>query len=233
MASQIGPIAPGETARLNYKPPAASANVLGPVLALITDNRGQNITPAYGAKLLCRLSSGEIFFDSQLAVDTDGSRFAAQDATGQAGTAWSPGGHAIDADAVPYFSINIPTFHNPKVGIRKGDLAIVIWNGVIAYAVLADVGGKHLGEGSLALHRDLGHERVVNRGTPRERFIDVGIPRDVLTIAFPGSGKGHAAWQTRAQIQTQGKSYWWALQRSITGGLGPRGTPIYGRGPCF
>jgi hypothetical protein len=233
MALPIAPISASEIARLNYKPPAASANALGPVLALIIDQRAQSITPAYGAKLLCRLPSGEIFYESQLAVDTDGSRFATQDATGQAGTAWNPGGHAVDADTVPYFSINIPTFHNRKVGIGKGDLAVVIWNGVVAYAVLADVGGKHLGEGSLALHRDLGHERVVQRGTPREKFIDVGIASGVLTIAFPGSAKGHAAWHTREQIQVQGNLYWEALQRAITGGIGPLGAPKFGRGRCF
>jgi glycosyl hydrolase group 75 (putative chitosanase) len=233
MASSAVSVSARELARLNYKPPAASARALGPVLALITDQRAQTITPAYGAKLLCRLPDGEIFYDSQLAVDTDGSRFAAKDATGQAGTAWNPGGHVVDADEVPYFSINLPTFHNRKVGIGKGDLAIVIWKGVVAYAVLADVGGRHLGEGSLALHRDLGHECVVSRGTAQERFMDIGIARDVLTIAFPGSAKGHAAWNIREQIQAQGKFYWWALQKSISGGLGPFSTPRFGRGTCF
>jgi hypothetical protein len=212
-----------ELSRKNYNPPADSKSILGPVLGLIRGDGATPITPFYGAKLLCRLPGNQIFYDSQLAVDTDGSRFAAVDATGQAGTAWNPGGKAVDADQVPYFSVNMPTFYNPAVGIKKGDIAAIIYRGVLAFAVLADVGGKNLGEGSLALHRALGNERVVGRGTKHERFIDQGIPAGVLTIAFPGSGRGHVAWCTAASIIANGRAAWQLLLAS-TGGSFPVST---------
>jgi hypothetical protein len=212
-----------ELSRKNYNPPLESKSILGSVLGLIRGDGATSITSFYGAKLLCRLPGNQIFYDSQLAVDTDGSRFAATDATGQAGTAWTPGGKPVDADEVPYFSVTIPAYRNPAIGIRKGDIAAIIYRGVLAFAVLADVGGKRLGEGSLALHRALGNERVVARGTKHERFIDSGISASVLTIAFPGSGRGHMAWCTAESINANGRAAWQLLLAS-TGGSFPVST---------
>jgi hypothetical protein len=195
-----------------YNPPAPSRGILGPVVDMLQSESTTVLHPFWDARILCRLPTGQIYYDSQLAVDTDGSRFAARDATGQARTAWQPGGHAIDADAVPYFSVNIPAFRDRRLGLRKGDLAAVVYGGALAFAVLADVGGRRLGEGSLALHRALGHERVVHRGTSAERFIDDGIPRGVITIVFPGSGaSAGTARATAESIVWRGASLWWAL----------------------
>jgi len=62
----------------------------------------------------------------------------------------------------------------------------VIFKDKIEFAVFADHGpSKKLGEGSIALHRSLGHE-VIRGGT----FHDEAIDKDVITIVFPGSGDG-------------------------------------------
>ena len=60
------------------------------------------------------------------------------------------------------------------------------------------LGPRHgIGEGSIALHRALGHETIVNG-----RLRNVGIDRGVITIVFPHSGDG--APQTPERIQTLG-----------------------------
>jgi hypothetical protein len=210
---------PGVLARLDtrpqelrrYDPPASSKGPLGPVVDLLKDQRTTVLHPFWSAKIVCRLPTGQIYYDSQLAVDTDGSRFATQDGTGQLQTAWEPGGLAVDADAIPYFSVKISVFRDSRLGLRKGDIAAVVYRDTLAFAVLADVGGKRLGEGSLALHRALGHERVVNRGTRMESFVDVGISSDVITIVFPGSGAGASTAPTAESILLRGEQLWWRL----------------------
>jgi hypothetical protein len=204
-----------------YEPPPACRAQLGPIIQLLKSAKTTVIRPFYGARIICKmcppsplLPGGLIYYDSQLAVDTDGSRFATRDRTGQARTAWQPRHRAVDADTVPYFSVNLPVFHDPRFGLRKGDIAAVIYHNTLAFAVLADVGGRHLGEGSLALHRALGHERVVHRGTLHERFHDIGIPGGVITVAFPRSGDpGSAELTMPNHIQARGLQLWWTIRR--------------------
>lgn len=210
--------AAGELARKSYQPPAASRAILGPIINLIKSDEARALFPFYDARIICKLPGGQIYYESQLAVDTDGSRFAKQDHKGQGRTAWQPGRQPVDADSVSYFSVNIPVFHDSRFGLRKGDVAAVIYQNKLVFAVLADVGGRRLGEGSLALHRELGHERVRNRGSRQERFIDSGIPSGVITIAFPHSGNpGSAALTAQGALRARGQALWWDLLAS-TGG---------------
>ena len=66
--------------------------------------------------------------------------------------------------------------------------------------VFADTGPKtKIGEGSIALHRSLGFERV----RPNGHILDAGIDSGVVTIVFPGSGNGKA--QTPAAIRAIGQ----------------------------
>jgi hypothetical protein len=151
-----------------------------------------------GAQFLCKLPGGQIYFDSKLDLDSDGSPFAKQDRTGQAETSLRyPGGRSVDANAVPYFVL--PGGFYAQHGVRLGDVATILNKGMMAFAVFADVGphGK-IGEGSIALHRALGHETIHNG-----KLRDVGIDRGVVTIVFPGSGDGTP--QTPDRISSRGR----------------------------
>jgi hypothetical protein len=48
-----------------------------------------------------------------------------------------------------------------------------------------------LGEGSISLHRELGHETIKNRHTANGgTLINAGLDSGVITIVFAGSGNG-------------------------------------------
>jgi len=203
-------------ARLGYSAPPGAESILGPISSLIKSGEARVLPPFLGARIVCRLPAGQIYYDSQLAVDTDGSRFHRSDNHGQSTTAWQPGNHSVDADVISYFSVPLPIFYDSRFQLRKGNVAAVIYHNILTFAVLADVGGANLGEGSLELHRQLRHERVVNRNTPQERFLDSGIPGGVITIVFPESGNANVAPQG-ASIRSMGLHCWRSLLLSTSG----------------
>jgi Fungal chitosanase of glycosyl hydrolase group 75 len=170
--------------QLPYLPPIASSATLGGIVDLLR-NFATPVTAHHltGARYVCKFPGGELYYDSKLDLDADGSAYAAHDPTGQAHTSLRyANGTSVDADRVSYFVL--PSHFYQQHGIRLGDVAAVIYNGRLAYAVFADVGPRHrIGEGSIALHRALGHE-TIHHG----RLHNVGITRDVITIVFPGSG---------------------------------------------
>lgn len=91
--------------------------------------------------------------------------------------------HYVNANAISYVSMTIPAFNwaQSARGLQKGDLAFVYYRGKSAFAILAEVGGTILGEGSMALARLLG-----GTGNPRSETLQ----RNVLYVLFPGSGAG-------------------------------------------
>jgi hypothetical protein len=155
------------------------------------------------------LAGGELYFDAPLALDTDGSVYAKQDPTGQPDTSiHNPDGTPVDANAVSYFVLPCHGFQE-KLGIRYGDIAAVIYKGKIEFAVFADCGPDALGEGSIALHRGLGRERIVNG-----KLHNAGIESGVITIVFPVSGISDDP-QTPAKIRETGRR----LFRELGGNL--------------
>jgi hypothetical protein len=187
-----------------YHPPAASLQRLGAIVgALRTATR--IVHPFQkGGKAIFRLKDGELFYDSLLDLDTDGSRFAAQDHTGQSDTSLpQPNGKPVDSDSVPFFVL--PGGFEAQFGIRLGDVAAVVFKDKVEFAVFADHGPRRkLGEGSIALHRALGHE-TIRHGKLHDEAIDA----DVLTIVFPGSGDGTP--QTPEKIRNIGKAHFIGL----------------------
>jgi hypothetical protein len=173
-----------------YSP--ASAVALSPILRLVRSIYSDLLTPFYrGSRFVCKLPRGELYYDSQLATDNDGSPAFTRhrsktglffDAAHQADTAWQPGGVSLDANAVPFISLPLDFNSKHRTAIRKGDLAAVIYNNVVAFAVVGDFGGSKLGEGSIELHRLLGHETI--RGG---HYFNESIASDVVTIVFPGT----------------------------------------------
>jgi hypothetical protein len=145
---------------------------------------------------MCTFSGGELYFDSKFDLDTDGSAYYTQDPSGQKGTSCKMAdGSSLDADRVNYFVL--PGGLADQLHIALGDIAIILWRGRVAYACYGDSGPvTKLGEGSISLHRSLGHETIHHHtaqggGT----LINEGIS-GVITIVFPGSGNGHALSNT-------------------------------------
>jgi Fungal chitosanase of glycosyl hydrolase group 75 len=189
-----------------YIPPLVSQRLLRGIVNLLRYAYTVTTHHLHGARHICTLPGGELYYDSKLDLDMDGSALAAQDRTGQARTALRyADGKSVDANAAPYFVL--PGGFYEKHGIRKGDIAAVLYKDRIAFAVFGDVGPRHkIGEGSIALHRALGHE-TIHHG----RLRNVGLDRDVITIVFPGSGNGTP--QTPEQIAAIGKARFDILAR--------------------
>jgi len=175
-----------------YQPQGLAVLILDKIVDLIGDPRTQPISKHFiGKKFMCKLPNGQLYFESKLALDTDGSQFAIPDATGhkqdptgqEATSARDKDGNFLDADRINYFVLPGGGFA-ARHGIRIGDIGIVI-NGILtAFACYGDDGpANSLGEGSISLHRELGHETVVNG-----RLKNAGLPGGVITIVFPGSG---------------------------------------------
>src|SRR5436190_17461197 len=147
------------THRSTYQPPVASQPLLGNVVSLLNSSRTHGIRPLlHGARHMAKLPGGEVYYDSALELDTDGSVYAAQDGTGQSRTSLRyADGSSVDADDIPYFVL--PGHFYTRHRIQLGDVAAVIYGRLLAFAVFADVGpAANIGEGSIALHRALGHE---------------------------------------------------------------------------
>jgi hypothetical protein len=170
-----------------YHPSAASLPLLGGIPALIAQARRIEQSFVRQPKILAVLPGGQLYFDSELQLDTDGAPELTGDATHLSGTSLSyrDGKTPINANRVPYFVLPKPTSWAEQFGIGLGDLAAVIFGARVAFAVFADRGPEtNLGEGSVELFRRLGQERVRPNGSVR----DVGMGPGVITMVFPGSG---------------------------------------------
>ena len=177
-----------------YTPPAGVIDRLGHLLGAV--HRATRLTPQLeGLEYMAESPGAFLYFQSDLDLDTDGKRSPGvayekthQDQTSLAG---------VDSNVTPYFVL--PGGFAAQHGIKLGDLAVVLYRDRIEFAVYADSGPRSkIGEGSIALHRALGFERVGGGG----RIIDVGIPRGVVTVVFPGSGNGTA--QTPESVRLAG-----------------------------
>jgi hypothetical protein len=179
-----------------YKPTASVAESLGPIVSLLTHPKTQIGDKFVGAKFLCRFPGGQLYFDSGLEVDTDGSTFARQDKTGNSGTSIKDAnGKDLDAATINYFVLPKGGF-DAKYHIGDGDLGVVLFESKKVYACYGDRGPNNkLGEGSLSLHSDLGHERVAGG-----RFINKGIDSGVVTIVFPRSGNGKGRTNGESEV---------------------------------
>lgn len=181
---------------------------------------------------LRRLPGGAIAWVSKLAVDLDGSAFACGPDHGredQCPTALmlpdGKGGEVpVDADRIHY--VVIPDAGPPEVahefrqrtGLDVGDFGVVIARGRVVPVIVADTGPfSKLGEGSIALHRALGHEecaafdhgvcsRVDNEGQ--------SLSGNVTTVIFPGSAREDLTPATIGPVtRREGLRLWHAFQR--------------------
>jgi hypothetical protein len=168
-----------------YKPDAAALPLLGAVTGLIPRAKPVEQSFVLPPKIVAVLPGGQLYFDSELQLDTDGAPELTGDATQQSVTSLRyKNGRPINANRVPYFVLPQPPSWPKQFGIGLGDIAAVIFRGRLAFAVFADFGPiAKLGEGSVELFRQLGEERVRPNGSVR----DVGMGPGIITIVFPGS----------------------------------------------
>jgi hypothetical protein len=112
----------------------------------------------------------------------------------------------VDASRIPY--VVLPGDVARKTGARLGDMAVVfnLRNGRSSYAIFADIGT--MGEGSVALARNLGI---------REDARDGGARQGIRYLVFPGSGNGQPRpvdeITTEAEAQLE---QWGGAQRLTT-----------------
>jgi hypothetical protein len=143
-----------------------------------------------GEEGLWKLPGGVIYLKSDLDLDTDGPKAKGiqYERTHQDVTAlrWKDGS-SIDSNSVPY--VVIPGHWNR--GIDLGCACLVQFGDRVVLAQVGDIGPRlKIGEGSIALHRQLGFERVKNG-----KIVDSAIDSGVRTIFFPGTATGYCHGQ--------------------------------------
>jgi hypothetical protein len=145
-----------------------------------------------------------------LTIDTDGAskEIRACDPTSQVGTALLDlRGKPTDANAIPYFVI--PNKSYRQLGLQKGDLAAVISGDTLTFAIAADVGPeKQFGEGSVQLHRQLGHETVGKNPRNPKCAANESLSSEVFIVVFPHS---NSRWLSKEDIDSKGQALWKAL----------------------
>jgi hypothetical protein len=161
-----------------------------------------------------------------MALDTDGASkdIRACDGTSQKDTALhGPEGQPIDANAIPYYVLPwCEGATDPKrcqknppyrqLGLQLGNVAAVIVRGKLAYAIAADLGPeKRFGEGSIELHRQLGHETVGKDSAHPRCAKDDSLEAEVIFVIFPASNLSGLA---KDAIEQKGAAYWTALLRA-------------------
>jgi hypothetical protein len=177
---------------------------------------------------LQRLPDGSIAFVSKLAVDLDGSPFACsprRGATDQCETSLmlplaDDRETPVDADTIPYVVIpeagpaDTQGEFGRRTGIQVGDFGVVISGGRVVPVIVADTGPfSKLGEGSMALHRALGHEVCAHRGQHGEcdrlvRSVE-SIAGDVTTILYPGTARSDLTPATIGAVtKCEGMNLW-------------------------
>jgi hypothetical protein len=195
-----------------YQPPGVSVPILGQIPLLFDNPMTTELTRVFAGKtFMCKFPHGQLYFESRLALDTDGSAFAAQDPTGRLAetSAKNANGNNLDADQINYFVL--PGGFYSQHGIQIGDIGVVIFRTRRVFACFGDEGPPDLlGEGSIALHRALGHETIRNNSLIDARHGGEGIDGGVITIVFPGSGNGRG--RTNAESQQIGEGLFMRLQ---------------------
>jgi hypothetical protein len=200
---------------LAYVPPtptiARLGAIAGQIAAATPIDQDFELMPAF----LARLPGGQLYLDSELQLDTDGwpGPPGGTDADHQDDTSLRyRDGISVNANAVPYFVLPLPIAWPARFGISLGDYGVVLHKSRLAYAVFADEGpANKIGEGSIQLFRALGQERI----KPSGKVWDTGMGPKVVTIVFPGSGKGQRHFADEAtllaDLRTVGRTQFLAL----------------------
>lgn len=171
-----------------YEPDVRTRVLLGSILPKIREGRPIQRSFAVPPRVFMQLPTREIYFDAAYetiiadmrgALGSTGQTRAASSAVIYTGT----GGGNLDPERVPYIALPAPSEWLQNYGVRLGDYAALIYDGVVAFAVFGELGSVNkLGAGSPALMRTLG---VRERATT---YLSASNAPFIATIVFPGSG---------------------------------------------
>jgi len=149
------------------------------------------------------LPGGAFYIESKMDTDCDGAPTCPSiDSSGQTQTSWTWSGSAIDALRANYYVL--PSNIKTKLGSTRlglGDIAAVIYNGKMEFAVYADNGPtSKIGEGSVKLVQSLGFNPY------RNGRICCGISSGVVVIVLPGSRGSYSSPYDSASVRQAGLS---------------------------
>src|SRR5690349_21639920 len=127
---------------------------------------------------------------------------------------------SLDADKVPYIVVPGSEFEKP-LGIQLGDIAAVVYQDKVAFAIVGDHGPKcKIGEGSIQLHEMLGQKGCKRRDESGvcKAAANKSIERDVLYFIFPGSRAkiidGLTSENINARLNVEGQKLWDTLRET-------------------
>jgi len=173
----------GATGWGSYSAPSGVRSVIGNLFSSVS---ATSVSWGYsGSRATFMLPGGAFYYESKLDTDCDGAPSCPSiDPYGQTQTSWTWRGSPVDALRANYFVL--PGNIKNRLGntrLALGDIAAVIYNGNIEFAVWADSGPtSKIGEGSVKLVQNLGFNPYGRNGK-----ICCGITSGVVTIVFPGS----------------------------------------------
>ena len=219
----------------------ASAQLLDPQLTALYQacdanrERGGCYSDQAKNSVVLRFPDGTIFFDAKMAIDADGSVLSKRaERPNQPETSFrypkaaEPGGAvaglpdpyatgtgpSLDSERVPYVVMPLGDFRRES-GVQLGDLAAVVKDGRVAFAIVGDLGPRtHIGEGSMKLHNELGHTMCTAYDAEGNcsAFTDSSIDPPVLYFLFPDTKKliveGLSPENINARIDTVGQQVW-------------------------
>jgi len=164
-----------------------------------------------GSKATFLLPGGALYIESKMDTDCDGAPSCPSiDPHGQTRTSYSWKGSPIDALRANYYVL--PSNLRSRLGTTRlalGDIAAVIYNGRLEFAIYADNGPTaKIGEGSVQLVQNLGFNPYKNGR------ICCGITSGVVVVVLPGSRGSYSSPYDRASVRAAG------MQRlnALTGG---------------
>ncbi len=227
------------TAGTPYTAPATDAKVLHGVDFAKAQLVDPQLTATYGAcdqntghggcyddparnTAILRFGDGTVFFDAKMAIDADGSvlskraehpnqpetSFRYPDPTG------TGEGPSLDAERVPYVVMPLGDFRRES-GVSLGDLAAVVKDGVVHFAIVGDLGPRtHIGEASMKVHMMFGRNicTAYDADGNCSAFTDTSIDPPVLYFFFPDTRKliydGLTPANINGRIATAGQQVW-------------------------
>jgi len=184
----------------SYTAPSGARSALGNFFSSVSAN---SVSWGYrGARATFMLPGGAFYYESKLDTDCDGAPSCPSiDSSGQTRTSWSWRGSPIDALKTNYFVL--PGNIRSRLGTTRlglGDIAAVVYNGRLEFAVYADSGPtSKIGEGSVRLAQSLGFNPYGRNGR-----ICCGITSGVVTIVFPGSRGSYSSPYDRDSVRQAG-----------------------------
>ncbi len=186
---------------------------------------GCKVDPSRNTVILL-FPDGPVFFDAKMAIDADGSALSKRhEFPNQPETAlrYPTTDTSLDSERVPYIVLPIGDLRR-TTGASVGDLAAVVKDGKLQFAIVGDVGPPpKIGEGSMKLHANLGHNTCTayDEAGNCSEFTDVSIDAPVLYFVFPNTKRllldGLSAENINARIASVGSDVWNAFLRQQQG----------------